>query len=146
MWAWGSNYYGQLGLGIESQVPLCRRPPTDLAASKQTICSSQHGRQRPTTPGRSRSDLALPGPPCMLLPLQMLLILMLIFELQSHCDSTFLNHSLTFHRVLLVSFDFRYLPTILPKFHQQNRFIIDIAAGLHHRCASGFDLSGILDK
>jgi len=64
VWAWGSNYYGQLGLGIESQGPAGEEGP------------------QPFRPSNPRNTV--------------------------------------------------YLPTLIPKFAQQKRFVIDIAAGLHH--------------
>jgi alpha-tubulin suppressor-like RCC1 family protein len=67
VWVWGSNYYGQLGLGIESQ----GHPGDDGP--------------KPFRPSSPRNTV--------------------------------------------------YLPTLVPKFSQQNRFVIDIAAGLHHSYA-----------
>jgi hypothetical protein len=67
VWAWGSNYYGQLGLGIESQAAADENGP------------------RPFKPSTPRNTV--------------------------------------------------YLPNLVQKFYQQNRFVIDIAAGQHHSYA-----------
>ena len=67
VWSWGSNYFGQLGLGIESQASPGAAGPMPF---------------RPSSP---RTTV--------------------------------------------------HLPTLLPKFYKQNRYVIDIAAGSHHSYA-----------
>ena len=67
---------------------------------------------------RGRLDPAVPGPLCALLPLLPLPLLLLpLLRTFAPTHSSFYSH----------------IPTMLPKFQQQNRFVIDIAAGLHHR-------------
>jgi alpha-tubulin suppressor-like RCC1 family protein len=83
VWSWGSNYYGQLGLGIE--VRYCQSNGTNLLTMCNFVQQVQKAPMTPFVPSSPRKTM--------------------------------------------------FIPTLITKFSQQNRSIIDIAAGMHHSYA-----------
>ncbi len=59
VWAWGSNYYGQLGLGIESQVQAYLISTAHCAQYPPSVC-----RVLLVKPARCRSDQQIQETPC----------------------------------------------------------------------------------
>jgi hypothetical protein len=80
VWAWGSNYYGQLGLGIESQVQAYLNWTAHCAQYPPRVC-----RVLLVKPVRCRSDQPIQETPCKMVSL--LLFFLFSFTNQSSSSS-----------------------------------------------------------